>query len=63
MCCIFIVGPAAILLNRNNAEIRQYPDFTRGAGEGWGHFAKRLCTEGHTFFDAWLLAAGCIGQM
>ncbi|WIA41809.1 hypothetical protein OEZ86_009140 [Tetradesmus obliquus] len=52
-----------LLLNRNNAEIRQYPDWSRGSGESWSHFVLRLGTEGHTFFDAWLLAAGCIGQV
>lgn len=51
------------LLHRNNAEIQRYPDWKRGQGESWGSFVYRLCTEGHTFFDAWLLAAGCIGQV
>ena len=50
-------------MDRNNAEIRRYPDWTRGGGESWGGYFLRLATEGHTFFDAWLLAAGCIGQV
>ncbi len=41
-------------------EIRQYPDWKVGDGESVLHFAKRLCTEGHTRFDAWLVAAGCV---
>lgn len=38
-----------------------YPDFARGAGESWGHFAKRMCVEGHTFFDAckWCMQTAC----
>lgn len=44
-------------------QVRKYPDFTPGKGEGFGHYLFRLGTEGHTFYDAWLLAAGCIGQV
>lgn len=63
MASLTVICPAGILLDRTNAEVRKHPAWTRGKGEGWGHFFYRLCTEGHTFFDAWLLAAGCIGQV
>lgn len=43
--------------------LRSGTTLSKGAGESFPHFLKRLCTEGHTFFDAWLLAAGCIGQV
>jgi hypothetical protein len=40
-----------------------YPDFQRGAGESWRNFAKRMCVEGHTFFDACRLRTWSSGAM
>jgi hypothetical protein len=47
-----LLFPADKLILEHQKEVRMYPDFSRGAGESWGHFAKRMCVEGHTFFDA-----------
>ena len=55
-------APADVLIEDERREVRKYPDWTPGVGEGWGHYVYRLCTEGHTYFDALLLAAGAVSK-
>jgi hypothetical protein len=60
-CCVPTI-PADVLIEEHQKEVRQYPDFTMGAGEPFLHYVKRMCLEGHTYFDAWLISAGAIGE-
>lgn len=53
---------AAILISENNAEVRRYSAWKKGSDESFIHYLYRMCTEGHTFFDAWLLGAGCVSM-